>query len=333
MNAMCRPCLCVLFMIGCISLAKADEKPNPKRTEYDRFLQPFTAKAPSEVPLKLIVTAIEGDEAQAGTQEPDISREVSYGCEILADGEVQNFHREAVGGMGAGTNTIPADDQRRLDKLLSKLPDDGARLPPPGRRVVLQVPKGGHCLARVYDRANAPDEVLEILRLSRSSVPSWVPEFKSERDVPVAGNYVYYGMTGMPPNRLAIIDRSFKYWDPARPKELEELKELKELPYGRNPQNIKFSPDGSLAVFVSEPTGRCCVMDTKTWEVVRNFEDQWLGGTSERFDSRSLRQTGVFSCSSATSLIAMVVEPPSHECTIPRLGRSETDCQGSRRMP
>ncbi len=199
--------------------------------------------------------------------------EIRYGCGIEADGGVYSFRSHSMGTMGGGPTTIPASDQKRLDKLLSKLPDDGARLPHPGRRVVLQVPEGGHCRARVYDRANAPDEILEILRLSRSGVRAWVPKFKSEKDVPVNENC---GMFAVPPNRIATMDRSGKFWDLATHKELMELP----LSYGRNSQGIKFSPDGSLAVsagFAGWEGNRCSVIDAKTGKVVRHFQEPMVG--------------------------------------------------------
>jgi len=44
MHAIYRPCLCVLFVIRCFSLAWAEQKLSPSRTEYDKFLQTYTAK-------------------------------------------------------------------------------------------------------------------------------------------------------------------------------------------------------------------------------------------------------------------------------------------------
>lgn len=81
MNTMFRSCLCVVLPICGWSSAWAEVKPSQARTEYDRFLQPYGDKAPlgryfvvqpkgtfkgDEVPLKLIVTAVEGDEGKRG---------------------------------------------------------------------------------------------------------------------------------------------------------------------------------------------------------------------------------------------------------------------------
>ena len=301
MNVMCRPCLCVLFVIGCICGAGADEKPSPMRSEYDKFIHYYRGESSTKgPPLKLVVTVIEAPNRTN-------SGEIGYACTVTAKGAYYARWGH-FGSQGGGPTTIPADDQNQLNKLLQKLPDDAARLPPFDRRVILQVPEGDHFRARVYDRANAPDEVLEILRLSRSEVPSWVPKFESDGDVPVEGNYTYYGMIAVSPNRFATIGRSFKYWDPATPKELKEFKEvkdLKELPYGWNPQNIKFSPDGSLAVFSGDRWEyHCCVIDTKTWKVLRDFQAPEVGRYSGTLGFPQFTADGrflVFLCSQPDS--------------------------------
>ena len=230
MNAICRPCLFVVVVIGCIS-AQADEKPSPKRTEYDEWIKPCTAKAESgwfpgpkgatanvETPLKLIVTVVENDEPQAKGEELSFSRKSVYGCQVAIDGQVRYFFHGPRGSKGSGYPKIPDADRKRLDKLLLKLPDDGAQLPPPGRRLVLQVPKGNHCQARVYDRANAPDEVWETLRLSLSAFPSWVPEIKSESEIKVGGD-AREGLLALTPNGqlvVASVNSSLTFWDPTR---------------------------------------------------------------------------------------------------------------------
>jgi hypothetical protein len=70
---------------------------------------------------------------------------------------------------GGGSDRLPAEESTKIKKLIENLrahpPDDYAQLPPPGRRLVLQVKDGRKLLARVYDRADIPDPVLEILGL------------------------------------------------------------------------------------------------------------------------------------------------------------------------
>jgi WD40 repeat protein len=273
MNAMCRSCLCVVVVIGC-GAAQAEENPSPKRSEYERWVKFYSASSTEGKPPRLVVTALEHDEPQANAQDLIYQRAIGYGCSVTADGGSYDFYWDPGGTKGGGPTTIPADDLKRLDKLLSKLPDDGARLPPPNRRIVLQVPAGDHFRVRVYDRANAPDVVWEIIRLSQpwtsmATIGSWVPKFSSERDVPVNA---YSGMIAVPPNGVAIMDRSFKFRDPVTHKELNVLPS----PGGRNPQGITFSPDGSLGAFGGGWQG-AWVVDTKTWKEVRHFKEPTVG--------------------------------------------------------
>lgn len=277
MNAVCRPCLCMVVVIGCIA-AQAEEKPGPKRSEYDQFIQPYMAKAKPgrfpgpkgtsdkiQVPLRLIVTAIAGDEPQANTREPEFLRQGESRCEVSVDGQTNS-----IGRLGL---TIPKADWQQLDKLLLKLPDDGGRLPPLGRRLVLQVPEGDHSLARVYDRANAPDEVLDILRLSISLIRSWVPEFKAESDI-LLGGCDTYGVLALTPDRQfvsAFKPGSLTFWDPVAHKQTRETA----VGNGMVLAQLAFSPDGSLAALaaICDPViVRTCVVDTKTWHVLKILE-------------------------------------------------------------
>ncbi len=288
MNVVLRASVSALLFTAWISLAGCQEKPSLERREYDQWIQTFRTGSPAgwfpgpegltknvEVPLKLVVTAIEGDEPQANRQEPILFRQSSHGCEVAADGRVSHFYHGPMGSKGSGYSTIPDADRKRLDQLLSKLPDDGARLPPLGRRLVVQVPEGDHFRARVYDRANAPDEVWEILRLSLSGVRSWVPEFKPENDLRV-GEHETDGILALTPNGQlisAVMNGQLQFWDPATRKELRELP----LPNGMVPQGIKFSPDGSLAVLTGWGQSTCCVVDTTTWKVLANFQEPMVG--------------------------------------------------------
>ena len=282
MNAMCRPCLCVLFVVGCISTAMAEEKPKRSQTEYDRWIQPYTTEsrtsffpvsedAPKnvQVPTKLIVTALVGNEAEANEED----RQNSQGCQVAADGRVEFFYEDLRGSKGGGYPTIPDADRKRLDQLLSNLPDDGGHLPPPGRRLVLQVPEGDHFRVRVYDRANAPDEIWDILRICLFHIRSWVPEVAPENDLESSCT-TDDGIFALTPNGQlvsSVEDRQLRFWDPSTHKELKQLP----LPNNILPNVIKFSPDGSLAVLTGY--GDCYVMETKTWKVVRDIQEPMVG--------------------------------------------------------
>ncbi len=330
MNAMCRSCLCVLFLIGCGPLAAAEEKPSPARSEYDQWVQLHAWKFPTEgPPLKMGVIAIEHDEPQANAQDLIYERKISYGCSVTADGRPYDYWRGPWGSKGGGGEKLPADDLKRLDKLLSKLPDDGGRLPPPNRRLVVQVPEGDHSRTRVYDRANAPDVVWEIIRISQpgssmATIRSWMPKFQSERDVKVDINNDLLAVSpdaaaiiiAVAPNGLALMDRSFRFRDPATHKELKELP----LSYGRNPQGIKFSSDGSLAEIAGKGWGnRHCVVDTRARKIVQEFEEEAVGPYISALEFPQFTADGRY-------LLFLCYEPDSngHRTILPRVYDTKT---------
>ena len=92
--------------------------------------------------------------------------------------------------MGGGPSDLPAEDLKILQPLIASLrahpPDDYSQLPPPGRRVVLQITKGSEILARVYDRADMPDSVLEILGLTGANYGPLAMDFAPDRTGTVA---------------------------------------------------------------------------------------------------------------------------------------------------
>ena len=80
---------------------------------------------------------------------------------------------------------LSEDEFESLNQLIEQLPDDNSKLPPLGHRIVLQVASGNSVLARVYDRANAPDTVLEILRLSHSGIRPLTLDFPPQKKWPL----------------------------------------------------------------------------------------------------------------------------------------------------
>ena len=267
---------CAVFLIAGCSSSAADDRSSPSRAEYDKFVQPYTEKARSfgqaKGPLKMIVTAIVDDGPKARWQDG----ETRFGAEVATDWHVYNFDLSpfsAKSGTASNWN-ITGADQRRLDTLLSHLPDDGRRLPPHDRRLVLQVPHGDHCLARVYDRANAPDEVCEILRLSLSGIRSWTLTFKSQSDLST-GDDSPDGIFALAP-KGQLVTGALKLWDPVTHKKLSEVPLSAGFTWANS---IMFSQDGSLAA-ITDVFGKGCVLETKTWKVIQDFS-QPFGGSRQ----------------------------------------------------
>jgi hypothetical protein len=60
---------------------------------------------------------------------------------------------------------LTTDHLNQLRQLLDQLPEDNLQLPPPGRRIVVQVLENGQWHVRVYDGNKVPPEVKAILGL------------------------------------------------------------------------------------------------------------------------------------------------------------------------
>jgi len=137
------------------SAASTQDRIDQSRTDYEEWVRHYTSQPltgyldGAEIRIRLIITAIEGDEETASARDRSIpsilnDRRVSYGCQIYNDGRIHYFQYSSMGAKGSGYPTIPENELERLDQLLAKLPDDGSRLPPAGRRVVVQIPDADH---------------------------------------------------------------------------------------------------------------------------------------------------------------------------------------------
>jgi WD40 repeat protein len=154
--------------------------------------------------IKLVITVVEGDDLETDPKTAAIFgpsyRTSFYGCAVSIDGTVSYFHRSAGGVKGSGLATLAKDEFERLNQLAEQLPDDNSKLPPVGHRIVLQVAAGSEILARVYDRANAPETVLEILRLSHSGIRPLTVDFSPQNKWPLSR----LRQTGIPENAIRL---------------------------------------------------------------------------------------------------------------------------------
>lgn len=140
--------------------------------------------------IKLVITVVEGDDVETDAKTAAVFgrsyRIAFHGCAVAIDGTVSSFRRGSFGVQGGGLDQLTEDELARLNHLIGKLPDDNSKLPPGGHRIVLQVAAGREILARVYDLANAPETVLEILRLSHSGIRPIALDLSPQKKWPVA---------------------------------------------------------------------------------------------------------------------------------------------------
>lgn len=81
-------------------------------------------------------------------------------------------------GMGpTGATPIPPDLFAKIKSLLSSLPDDRGRVPPRNHKVQIEIATPTGTRKRMYDEANLPEAMLEILWLTGSNFTPTVPKF------------------------------------------------------------------------------------------------------------------------------------------------------------
>jgi hypothetical protein len=138
-----------IALIECQDAVRIVRHQGPAQSQYGNWVRSYTSLPLTlnfrgdEVRLRLIITAVEGDEEISSQRKTSIltalnDRTVAYGCQIFADDRAHYFYSNSTGVSGSGYPTIPEGELERMDKLLANLPDDGARLPrggimPPSR--------------------------------------------------------------------------------------------------------------------------------------------------------------------------------------------------------
>lgn len=152
--------------------------------------------------IRLLITVVEGDDVEPVAKTAAIfgpNYRISFhGCAVGADGTVSHFRRGSFGVQGGGLDQLTDDELKRLNGFIEELPDDNSKLPPTGHRIVVQAENGGDILARIYDLANAPDAVLEALRLSHSGIRPLTMDFSPQKRWPLRE----LSQTGIPENAL-----------------------------------------------------------------------------------------------------------------------------------
>lgn len=136
-------------------------------------------------PLRLAIFTIDREGEDSAPTKSHISNEATFYREVTVAGDIRGETLHGLMGnteVGGGS-PLPESRLSRLDTLQSTLPDDGERLPPASRRVLIQSAQGGRTTLRVYDRGNLPASVLELVRLARCQFEVYVPEFKAQGEI------------------------------------------------------------------------------------------------------------------------------------------------------
>ena len=146
---------------------------DPKDTDYKSWISgyqtgPLRGSLGNPRQFELTVTVIDGDDLKPPDNYP-LSCATTTSFSVSSDGTVSMTRLTPGAVQGAGPGKLPEESLEILRPLIASLaahpPDDYSRLPPPGRRAILQVSHGKRVLARVYDRADLPLSVLALFGL------------------------------------------------------------------------------------------------------------------------------------------------------------------------
>jgi hypothetical protein len=167
--------LATCVFLAAVLLAAADDSKLDSVGDYARWVKPWLEHATNSaqlggVELKAAITTVIGERpVSAVTNLTALERlNLSYhlrtvGTEIATNGLCWSYSASNTESRGTPVRQLSADELQRLDNLLAQLPDDDLTLPPPGRRLVVQVLEPGRWRVRVYDRNAPPGEVVSLL--------------------------------------------------------------------------------------------------------------------------------------------------------------------------
>ena len=246
--------------------------------EYQNWVEQYSEKS---LDGALVITVVgDGEKADKRARNPFGNFVSRYISSVSANGAVSGMSISEFSARGGGGGTIAPAEFKRLKELLTKLPDDGSRLPPAGRRMLIQAAGGPRPTVRVYDLANLPGEVLDVLRLSESHIGAWLPKFEAKSVIHVRP-FEHGGFLCLSPDKKQIIFAGrdkLEFWDPTTHETLGEVR-MRRIQLDA----IAFTPDGSLAAVSGG--GQCAVVETKTWKQVQKIEDpmKWPDLSDPRF--------------------------------------------------
>jgi WD40 repeat protein len=276
----------LLLSAGYNQVVAAAESSEELRKQYEAWVRAYRQTPPADGFVSrnhvasrelLTITVIEGDDlpVQKEQIEPlgNNYRIVTYGCSVSTKGRVSYFQYDSGGFKGSGYPILPKQNLKQVKLLAANLLDDHSQLPPPGRRLIIQAATSGKTSVRVYDRANMPDAVLQIIRLAGASIQPWTIHFPPEKvasaaELSAAGIPVPSYDRVSPDGSLKVAQgyHNVVVGSPTQP----AIRELQEPEINRHIDSLfgaVFTPGGRyLLLQSSRPAIR--IYDTKTWEPV-----------------------------------------------------------------
>ncbi len=248
-------------------------------------------------PVELTISATEFNDRPVDAKtasSPDFCAWNTFwvGTQVSTAGEVASFSDGGGASRGGGGGKLAADAFARLESLMTHLPDDHRKVPPANRGIVVEVERNGTAAVRLYDSANLPDQILEMIRIAGARVNVVAPVLAPDRIVPpdevrslnLPPTWSQHGAPPISPDGSIAVVQDFVTktltvyqggtWPenatvPQCGKIIRVIKEFWQPDvYGGYLLDLDFSPDGLyLLVTWGERVG-ALLFDTKTWQPV-----------------------------------------------------------------
>jgi hypothetical protein len=151
-------CLLLLLVAGSFGMGQVPQGSYTSWVTSTKARRLIGAR-PLDEKLELAITIVTGDDASQGEQA------VLSTFAVTSGGQLSELRLSPSAIQGGGPSQLSPGDFSRLHSLAGMLPGDGGRLPPRGRRLMVESQEPSGSIVRVYDRSNLPDGVLEMLRL------------------------------------------------------------------------------------------------------------------------------------------------------------------------
>ena len=263
---------------------------------YEKWIQQYEKATSGAIPFarsndpnlspRLLAIFEVGDEQSRNGDSDEFQRSsyrfASRGYSVLQNGRFASVHYSVHGAADVlgGFPALSEPAMAKVRELAANLPDDHAYLPPVGRRLVVQATNAGATRARVYDRANIPDIVLDtIAAVGANDLLPWIFQIKPDHAGPISE---YPGVTAVhqtfsPNGSVAVVmgNSGFTVVDPGSGQLIHEVNES----FVGRLLDPRFSPDGEYLV-IRTTIPSLLIYETGSWRRVTHAPELPQDATS-----------------------------------------------------
>jgi len=188
-------------------------------------------------------------------------------CYVSVSNKIANLRFSSRGFSGGGYPKIDDINVCKLDKILSSLPPEQKHTPK-SLRVLVSIPDGNSWDTRIYNRANMPEKILELSRITKRSVPSIVLNINPETEIKVY-RYNSGGLALSPDEKILVSGSRYNdiiIWDPATRVKIFSTNVISKFAL----EGLLFSPNGKYLVAIGRY--KLIVLDIIKWKQVAQFK-------------------------------------------------------------